>query len=67
MKEFLTLPELHELTGYARSRQQAEWLKERGVPHRVDGRRIIIARQHVLAWLEGKTVVSGGINFAAVR
>lgn len=67
MNEYLTPSELHQLTGYARSRQQDEWLKEHGVPHRVDGKRIIVSRVHVLQWIEGKPLVSGGINFASVR
>lgn len=65
--EYLPPPELHQLTGYARPTSQASWLKERGIPHRLDGRRVIVSRVHVQSWLEGRTVVSGGINFASVR
>jgi hypothetical protein len=68
MTEYLNSTDLHTLTGYARAFKQAEWLKERGLPHRVDGGRIIISRIHVQSWLEGKPVVRfGGINFEAVK
>lgn len=67
MSEFLDTTELHQLTGFARAASQASWLKEKGVPYRLDGRRVIVSRTHTLAWLEGKVVVSGGVNLAAVR
>ena len=67
MSEYLSVQELHSLTGYARAMSQANWLKEECIPHRQDGKRIIVSRQHVQSWLEGKSVASGGINFAAVR
>lgn len=67
MTEYLNGPELHQLTGYARSGQQAAWLKERSIPHRVDGPRIIVSRVHVQAWLEGKhTISSNGPNWAKI-
>ena len=66
MSEYLSATELHDLTGYARSGQQAAWLQFRKIPHRVDGRRVILSRRHVRDWLEGKSVVtSSGINMAA--
>ena len=65
--EFMTASETREATGKARARDQSEWLKERGIPHRLDGRRVILSRAHFRAWLEGAHVpVSGGINWAAV-
>jgi hypothetical protein len=68
MTEYLTPPELHSLTGYARATSQASWLKEHGIPHRLDGRRIIASRIHVQAWLEGRPAVQfGGINLEAVK
>lgn len=68
MSEYLPPPELHHLTGYARSGQQAEWLTMQGIPHKVDGRRIIVSRIHVQAWLEGRTVVhSTGLNLAGIK
>lgn len=66
--EFLTTPELHQLTGYAHADKQTAWLKFRGIPHRTDGRRVIVSRVHVRDWLEGKTVViSSGVNLAGVK
>lgn len=68
MPEFLSATELHGLTGYARPGQQAQWLKEQGIPHKVDGRRVIVSRVHSRQWLEGRAVViSEGINFGAVK
>jgi len=67
MSEFLNNAELHQLTGFARATSQASWLKTKGLPHKLDGRRVIVARTHALAWLEGKVVVSGGVNLSAVR
>jgi hypothetical protein len=66
--EYLPHTELHQLTGYARPTAQARWLAEQGIPHRQDGRRIIVSRLHVQRWLEGKaTPNSGGFNWAAVK
>ncbi len=67
MTEYLTQAELHQLTGYARPTSQATWLKAKAVPHRLDGRRVIVSRVHVQAWLEGRNVASSGLNLAAVR
>lgn len=68
LPEFLSAVELHALTGYARPGQQAQWLKENGIPHKVDGRRVIVSRVHSRQWLEGRAVViSEGINFGAVK
>lgn len=67
MNEYLNQSELHQLTGYARPTSQANWLKEKAVAHRLDGRRVIVSRVHVQAWLEGRNVVSSGLNLAALR
>lgn len=68
LPEFLTAQELHTLTGYARPGQQAAWLTFRRIPHRLEDRRVILSRVHVRDWLEGKqAVISGGVNFGAVR
>lgn len=68
MTEYLPPQELHALTGYARSNSQAAWLVERGVPHRLDGRRLIVSRVHVQQWLEGRTVArSAGLKLAAIK
>jgi hypothetical protein len=65
----LTKPELHQLTGYARPAAQAAWLKEKGIPHRVDGKRVIVLQEHVTAWVEGRQVAvsSSDFNWAAAR
>lgn len=67
--EYLDNIELHLLTGFARARAQAAWLQDKNVPHRVDGRRVIVSRVHVAGlWLEGRNVVtSTGPNWASVK
>lgn len=65
--EYLDSVELHLLTGYTRGKAQANWLKEKSVAHRLDGRRVIVSRVHVQAWLEGRNVVSSGLNMAAIK
>ena len=53
--EYLSLYELHKLTDYARCAEQAAWLANKSIPHRVDGKRVIVSREHVKGWLEGRT------------
>ncbi len=66
--EFLTASETHALTGFARAAEQEAWLKERGIPHRRDGKRVIVSRFHSRAWLEGRAVVaSNAPNLGALR
>jgi hypothetical protein len=68
MAEFLTQIDLHQLTGFARPGKQADWLKQNGIPYRVDGSRVIASNKHVQSWLEGRTVVSAaGPNWSAVK
>lgn len=68
MSEYLSPGELHDLTGYARHAQQAAWLLERGIPHRQDGKRVILSRVHARDWLEGRTVArSNGLNLASIK
>ena len=68
MSELLSPAERHELTGYARAGQQAEWMREQGIPHRVDGKRVIVSRVHVQAWLAGRNMASStGLNMAAIK
>ena len=55
--EFLNAAELHQLTGYARCKQQAAWLHAEGIPHQVRGSRVIVSRAHARGWLEGKPQV----------
>lgn len=67
--EFLDKAELHQLTGFARVKAQAGWLAAKGIPHRVDGSRVIVCRTDAREWVQGKPLVvsSGGPNWAAVR
>jgi Domain of unknown function (DUF4224) len=67
MTEYLTQQELYQLTGFAHAPKQVAWLKEHRVPHLPDGRRIIVSRVHVQSLLEGRTVVSSGLNMAAIK
>lgn len=67
MSEYLDKPDLHKLTGYARTCKQAEWLKSSGIPYRVDGCRVIVSHHHVSGWLEGKSVSFGEVNFGAIK
>jgi len=67
MSEFLNQSELHQVTGYARPTSQAAWLKEHGLPHRLDRGRVIVSRVHVQAWLEGREVVSNGLRMEFVK
>lgn len=68
MTEYLTAEELQQLTGYTQHGKQAAWLKAKGIPHQVDGSRVIISREHVRAWLEGKPAsVRNGMNIDAIR
>ncbi len=65
--EFLSPAELHRLTDCARGPAQDQWLTEHGLPHKLDGKRVIVSRLHVRAWLEGRTVVaSNGPNWSAM-
>ena len=66
--EFLQPEELHDLTGYARAAEQEGWLVEHGVPHRRDGKRMIVSRFHAREWLAGREVVaSSGPNWGALN
>lgn len=66
--EYLDTVELYRLTGYKKSELQSSWLEDKGIPHRVDGHRVVVSRIHVQAWLEGRTVVrSSGLNIAAIK
>ena len=68
MTEYLPPPELRDLTGCTSSAKQAAWLAAHGIPHRVDGKRVIVSREHVRAWLEGRTVVhSAGLNLVGIN
>jgi hypothetical protein len=60
--------ELRCLTDYSRAAEQSNWLKERGIPHRREGSRVIVSRIHVRQWLEGRELVVGeGVNWGALN
>lgn len=66
--EFLKPAALHDLTGFARAAEQVDWLKERGIPHQRDGKRVIVCRIHARAWVEGRpAVASNAPNLGALR
>jgi hypothetical protein len=66
--EFLLAAELQQLTGYCRAAEQEKWLVERNVPHRAEGKRVIVSRFHVREWLAGREVVtSSGPNWGALN
>lgn len=66
--EFLDPDELQRLTDYSRAAEQSAWLKERGIPHRREGSRVIVSRVHVRQWLEGRELVVGdGPNWGALN
>lgn len=65
---FLSPTELSLLSGYARPGKQAEWLANKGIPHQVDGRRVIASHAHVQNWLEGHCQgFSAGPNWSTVK
>lgn len=50
----LSAPELQQLTGYKSREKQCAWLKENGVPFRLDTRgRPIVCASHVASWVTG--------------
>lgn len=55
---FLDSDDLHRLTGAARANGQEAWLKAEGVPHRREGRNLIVLWVHVQAWVERRPLVS---------
>jgi hypothetical protein len=68
--EFLSTSELHQLTGYARAKAQAAWLRAEGIPFKANGKGLpVVRREHARAWVEGKPlpVPSGGLNWSAVK
>jgi hypothetical protein len=66
--EFLNLEEIARLTGSKRSVAQAAWLLDHGMPHLLDGKRVIVSRVHVRERLEGRVVVrSAGLNMSAIK
>ena len=68
MSEFLSPGEMHTLTGMARALAQSEWLTLHSIPFLLDGKRLIVSREHVRARLEGRIVArSSGLNLAGIK
>ena len=66
--EYLSNQELSRLTGGSENSHKSHWLKLRSIPHQQDGKRIIVSREHVRNWLEGKvTLTRAGMNLGAIR
>lgn len=64
MSEFLTADELREIAR-GKPDQQAEALRQQGIPHRIVGKRVLVSRHHVREWLAGKA--SRGVRLENVR
>lgn len=56
--EFLDAQELHQLTGYVRRKQRAEWLRARGIPFQDNGRGVVVRRINASAWADGQPLPS---------
>lgn len=68
MNEYLNEFELYQLTGAIKASSQVSWLKQNGVPFRLDGKRLIVSRVHARQWIEGAIVpTSKGLNLAGIR
>ncbi|RGE46154.1 DUF4224 domain-containing protein [Comamonas testosteroni] len=66
--EYLSNQELSRLTGASENSSKSRWLNGRSIPFKVDGKRIIVSREHVRNWLEGKvTLTRTGMNMSAIR
>ena len=68
MSEYLDSRELKLLTDYKQHKKQAAWLAIKGIPFKLDGERLVVAKTHVQNWLEGKQVIQRhGMNLAAIK
>lgn len=68
MSEFLEPEEVQILTACAPPARQDAWLTDHGIPHKIDRKRVIVSREHVRAWLEGRPLrSSAGPNWEAVN
>lgn len=66
--EFLSAPEVKDLTGCATPDAQEAELKRQGLPFKRRGNRVLVSRFHTREWLSGRAVApSRGINLALVR
>lgn len=66
--ELMSDAEVVHLTDASRAPKQSAWLAEHKIPHQVDGRRVLVSRFHVRAWLEGRLLAaSTGPNWDAMN
>lgn len=66
--ELLEPIEIRKLAGASKTDEQEAFLKQEGIPHKRLGRRILLSRAHVRAWLSGQVFTpSRGVNLGAVR
>ncbi len=64
----LEAKEIRKLAGVSKTDEQEAFLKQEGIPHKRRGRRILLSRAHVRAWLAGQMLPpSRGVNLGAVR
>jgi hypothetical protein len=64
---FLNDDELMRLTGMKLASRQALWLENRGIPHRIENKRVLVLCVDAAKWVRGEPMVSnGGINWGAV-
>ena len=56
--EFLSDAELRDLTDKIRRAEQAKVLDTQGIPFKEVGRRLVVLRRHVVAWMETRPVAA---------
>jgi hypothetical protein len=54
IEEFLTNPEIRDLTQCAGREAQCSALEEEGIPFKTRGKRILVSRIHARMWLMGE-------------
>ena len=66
--EFLLPQEIKRMTSEGKLDAQEAFLKSEGIPHKRRGRRILVSRAHVRAWIAGAIFTpSRSINLEATR
>jgi hypothetical protein len=51
------MPELRRITGGRTLAEQVEWLREEGIPFKIDHKgRLQVASEHVTGWIRGEQV-----------
>lgn len=66
--EFLSPAELRDLTTKARLADQVRMLQSQGLPFREIGRKLLVSRHHMRAWLCGEPIAqTRAPNMGAIR